>query len=97
MLPGFEPIRPGENKIEQAAVYQLEKLRAAGMLADDHAILAQVVLALASSVGDTMSTGKLTVAGVSGAKLLLDAIEQLPISMSDDGMGALVSELRAVS
>ncbi len=96
MLPGFDPPRPGENKIGQAAIFQLEKLREEGALTDDHAIAAQLVLSLAQSVGGALSSGKLTIAAVSGAKLLIEAIELLP-ETSDGGMGELAAQLRAVS
>lgn len=97
VLPGFEPPRPGENKLSAAAATQLEKLREANLLTDDHAIISQLVVSLASSVGGSLANGKLSVAGVQGAKLLLEAVELLPQAESNSGMAALVSELRAVS
>lgn len=96
-LPGFEPPRPGENKLARAATIQLEKLRADNLLTDDHAIVSQLVVSLADSVGGALAGGKLTVAGVQGAKLLLEAIEHLPEADTESGMGGLVAELRAVS
>lgn len=96
MLPGFELPRPGENRIGQAALKQLEKLRTEGALTDDHAIAAQLVLSLAQSVGGALASGKLTIAGVQGAKLLIEAIELLP-ETSEGGMGELAAQLRAVS
>jgi len=96
MLPGFELPRPGENKIAQAALAQLEKLRADVTLTDEHAIISQLVLSLAQSVGGSLAAGKLTIAGVNGAKLLLEAIEQLPEG-EGGGMAELTAQLRAVS
>lgn len=96
MLPGFDLPRPGENKIGQAAVMQLQQLADHGVLKDEHAIISQLVLSLAQSVGGSMSSGKLTIAGVQGAKLLLEAIEQLPEGATS-AMGELTAQLRAVS
>lgn len=95
-LPGFELPRPGENRIGQAAIAQLEKLRVDGVLTDEHAIVAQLVLSLAQSVGGSLAAGKLTIAGVQGAKLLIEAIELLPEG-SGGAMGELTAMLRAVS
>lgn len=96
MLPGFELPKPGENRISQAALVQLQTLQEAGTLTDDHAIIAQLVLSLSQSVGDSLSGGRLTIAGVQGAKLLIEALEQLPEG-EGGAMGALLGELRAVS
>lgn len=96
MLPGFELPRPGENKIAQAALTQLQKLSDDGTLTDEHAIISQLVLSLAQSVGGSLAAGKLTIAGVQGAKLLLEALEALPEG-EGSGMAELVQQLRAVS
>lgn len=96
MLPGFEPPQPGENRIGQAALRQLQKLAEDGALTEDHAIISQLVYDLAHSVGGALASGKLTIAGVNGAKLLIEAIELLP-ETSDGGMGELAAQLRAVS
>lgn len=96
MLPGFEPDRPGENKIQQAARLQLQALADDDLLGPDKAILTQLVMQLSTAVGNSLQSGKLSIAGVQGAKLLVEALEQLPETEAG-GMSALVSELRAVS
>lgn len=92
-LPGLELPQPGSNPIAQAALVQLRALEEKGLLGEEHAILAQLILGLAVSVGAQLAAGRLNIAGVTAAKELSELLAQLP-EANGGALTALVTEIR---
>ena len=72
--------RPGKaSDVATAARATVAALDAQGLLRDQHALNAQLVLALADAVGNGLSFGgKVSVATAQLTKQLLDAMDKLP-------------------
>lgn len=77
-LPGVAMPELGRSHIEASATATLAALDAAGLLRPEHALVCQVVLELARTVGRGLQAGKVTVATATLSKHLLEAIDKLP-------------------
>jgi hypothetical protein len=90
-LDGFESLRPDATAMEKAAHRIIGKLRAEGLLHDEHDLIAQTIVELSRAVGISAQSGK--AAGMAmAAKELREFMTLLPAAEDDD----LTRELRAI-